>query len=265
MKEMSQSNHQRGLFTVKAKLLSPFRSPHRHCYLIPTTPVARRQAPNSGILQKSRLRLVAAQAAFTVPSFKSFLPSFLVTPTTEQSAASATAPEAAAFISDDSIALSLGSTTTLASNDPAVVTTTPPILSCAGGGIFFFWQLGAVKYLQENYKLEEVLLRGVSAGALVAVLLACDVNPDRAMRSAFRLSTENDIFNRPGGLAGIWGSIIRAWLEELLPEDAAERCQRVKVVATKVPALGLRYLDTFETKQDVIDACSKLLSISTLF
>ena len=35
---------------------------------------------------------------------------------------------------------------------------------------------------------------------------------------------ENDIWNRPGGLAGIWGSLVREWLDELLPEDAAERC-----------------------------------------
>ena len=26
------------------------------------------------------------------------------------------------------------------------------------------------------------------------------------------------------GLAGVWGGIIRQWLEELLPADAAERC-----------------------------------------
>jgi predicted acylesterase/phospholipase RssA len=118
---------------------------------------------------------------------------------------------------------------------------------------------GAVKYLQEHYSLDQVQLIGCSAGALVAVLLACGVSPDRALRSAFRLSVENDIWSRKGGLAGIWGGLIRAWLDELLPTDAGDRCSgRVRLIATEVPKLGLKYLERFETKQDVIDACSEL-------
>jgi hypothetical protein len=66
------------------------------------------------------------------------------------------------------------------------------------------------------------------------------------------------VYDRPAGLAGIWGSLIRDWLEELLPADAAERCAgRVRLVVTEVPSLRIRYLENFESKQDLIDANSE--------
>ena len=35
------------------------------------------------------------------------------------------------------------------------------------------------------------------------------------------------------GLYGIWGGVIRQWLDELLPEDAAQRCDgRVELLVT---------------------------------
>ena len=50
---------------------------------------------------------------------------------------------------------------------------------------------------------------------------------------------------RPLGLAGVWGALVRAWLDGLLPEDAHLRCAgRVKLVVTEVsrsthsPAVG---------------------------
>lgn len=68
------------------------------------------------------------------------------------------------------------------------------------------------------------------------------------------------MYDRPAGLAGIWGSLIRDWLEELLPADAAERCAgRVRLVVTEVPSLRIRYLENFESKQDLIDANSESL------
>ena len=59
-----------------------------------------------------------------------------------------------------------------------------------------------MKYLLQHYNLDKVQIRGVSAGALIATLTACDVHPDRAVRAAHRLSVENDIWNRSGGLTG---------------------------------------------------------------
>lgn len=131
-----------------------------------------------------------------------------------------------------------------------------PILSIAGGGRYFFWYLGVMKYLLEYFDLTKVTLIGASAGGLVAVLSACNVNLDRAVREAYRLSVENDVFTRPAGLAGIWGEIIRAWLENLLPENAEELClnNRVKLVVIEALTLRLRYIDDFTDRDDLIAA-----------
>jgi hypothetical protein len=131
-----------------------------------------------------------------------------------------------------------------------------PTLGIAGGGIYFFWELGVLKYLAENYDLSRVQFTGASAGALAGVLCACNIDPDAAVKAAYRLAMENNVFSRSGGLAGIWGNLIRQWLDELLPVDAAQRCQgRVKIVATETPSMRLRYLDKFATKEAVIAAC----------
>ena len=34
------------------------------------------------------------------------------------------------------------------------------------------------------------------------------------------MSDDNNIWERPLGLQGVWGSIIYDWLDELLPDDA---------------------------------------------
>ena len=131
-----------------------------------------------------------------------------------------------------------------------------PVIAVAGGGIFFFWEIGALKYLSENFDLRKAAFSGASAGALASVLLVCGVDLDTAVRKAYQLSLKNDIWNRSGGLVGIWGSLIRDWLEELLPADAAQRCSgRVQIVVTEAPRLRLRSINQFGSKEDVINAC----------
>jgi hypothetical protein len=144
----------------------------------------------------------------------------------------------------------------LKADPPKVSAKDRPILSIAGGGRYFFWYLGVMKYLLEYFDLSKVTLIGASAGGLLAVLSACNVNLDRAVREAYRLSIENDVFTRPAGLAGIWGEIIRAWLDELLPENAQELCAdgRVKLVVTEALTLRLKYIDDFSDRDDLIAA-----------
>jgi hypothetical protein len=132
---------------------------------------------------------------------------------------------------------------------------TRPILGVAGGGVFFFWEVGVLKYLQEKFWVQEMNLIGVSAGALASVLVACQVDLDRAVRRAYDISVEQDLFNRPGGLQGIWGKILREWLEDLLPENAHEICtDRVKIIATRMPRMRLEYLEEFESREALIDS-----------
>jgi hypothetical protein len=58
-----------------------------------------------------------------------------------------------------------------------------------------------------------------------------------------------------GHPAGIWGAIVRRWLDELLPADAHERCSgRVSIVLTQLPLLSTVSVDRFPTKASLIDA-----------
>lgn len=81
---------------------------------------------------------------------------------------------------------------------------------------------GIVKYLEEHYDLTKVHVRGASAGALLATLAACNVDPKTALDSAHRLALEAGLWDRKLKLAGVWGDLIRAWLYELLPANASD-------------------------------------------
>jgi hypothetical protein len=58
-------------------------------------------------------------------------------------------------------------------------------------------------------------------------------------RQRGRLAQDNGVWERPQGLMGIWGGMIRGWLDELLPADAADSCRgRVAVSVTAIrPAM----------------------------
>ena len=48
------------------------------------------------------------------------------------------------------------------------------------------------------------------------------------------------MFEWPLGMLGRWGGITRAWLDDVLPPDAVDRCRdRVRLVVTQV---GVRYV-----------------------
>ena len=81
---------------------------------------------------------------------------------------------------------------------------------------------GIVQYLEERYDLTKVQVRGASAGALVATLAACNVDPRRALDRAHALAVDARLWDRRLKLAGVWGNLIRAWLYELLPPNAAD-------------------------------------------
>ena len=97
---------------------------------------------------------------------------------------------------------------------------------------------------------------GASAGALIVTLAMCKIDPDEAIKTAYQLAEEGNIWNRRLGLAGIWGGLVRQWLDILLPSNAAEVCNdRLKLVITRVPFLDIAYVYDFTSKQDLIDAC----------
>jgi hypothetical protein len=119
---------------------------------------------------------------------------------------------------------------------------------------------GAIDFISRHYDLARVAFRGASAGGLVVTLAACGVPAERALTAAHSLAVANDLFDRPMGAAGIFGSVVRDWLHDLLPDDAVDRCGRgrLKLVVTPVRPLTLfapATVDCFRTKDELVDAC----------
>ena len=105
------------------------------------------------------------------------------------------------------------------------------LVAFTGGGIFFFWQVGASLALAERLPMSSLSFSGVSAGALSAVLCACDVDLLAAVDSAYKLSVDAGVYERKLGLVGVWGPLVERWLHDLLPADAVARCEgRVELV-----------------------------------
>ena len=131
-----------------------------------------------------------------------------------------------------------------------------PALIFPGGGLFFWWQLGAVeRLLREGPPSGPVV--GASAGALAATLYACDVDPSEARRLALDLTVEAKLLDRGvWGLVGRWGPVVRDWLGELLPEDAADRCADVKMLHLRRRRLLWRRcaVGPYEDRDQLIDA-----------
>ncbi|EFN59813.1 hypothetical protein CHLNCDRAFT_133552 [Chlorella variabilis] len=122
--------------------------------------------------------------------------------------------------------------------------------------MWFYWKAGVLKYLQQHHDLAAVRLHGSSSGAMVAVLAASGVDLERAAERAGEVFTEHGVHDRLFGLLGVWGSIARRCLEELLPEDAHTRCTgRVRLRITAWPSLSPLFLERFHSKADLIDAC----------
>jgi hypothetical protein len=110
---------------------------------------------------------------------------------------------------------------------------------------------------QQHYDLKQVDFVGASAGALAATLAATGVNANESLDLALKLSEENGVFER-GGLKGVWGGLVRQWLDELLPDDAHDVCRdRVHLLSLQLtlPRPRRRLISDFESKEDLIGAC----------
>jgi hypothetical protein len=115
-------------------------------------------------------------------------------------------------------------------------------------------QLGAVQYLMQRFNLSKVPMVGASGGGLAAVLATCEVEPEQVMESAYKLSKDHNIWERPMGLLGCWGTIIEQWLDDLLPADAAQRCSgQVGIVVTQLPFCNQLAISDFQDKHDLIN------------
>jgi len=114
-----------------------------------------------------------------------------------------------------------------------------------------------VTFLREQgYDLEAANLSGASAGALTASLTATDVDFYQATELALQMAADAGVWDRSGGLQGIWGPLIHDWLDELLPDDAVERVNtdaRLSLLVTPVPQLWVKQkVNQFTDKEDLI-------------
>ena len=130
------------------------------------------------------------------------------------------------------------------------------IIAFAGGGIFFWWQFGWVSQARIPGNARLV---GASAGSLTALCAKCGVGADEALVVALSLCDKHGIFERPLGLAGKWGGLVREWLDAVLPADAHERCRgKVHILVSTVepalwPPLRRTRVTDFASRSDLID------------
>lgn len=126
--------------------------------------------------------------------------------------------------------------------------------------MFFYWMIGVVNVLQDQIDMTTAHMSGASAGALASVLAACGVDMRRAAEHAFQLSIDEKLWDRKLKLALVWGRLIRQWLWDLLPDNAAELCNgRVHLFVLELPGFrtGLHCkrvpITDFKDKADLID------------
>ena len=106
-------------------------------------------------------------------------------------------------------------------------------LHCAAAGVVAFGSANRT-YAVATTKLAPLSLCKQSLSSDGVTELP-QVQPDEALATAHQLALEYQIWERPLGLAGVWGGLVRAWLDALLPDDAHVRCSgRVKLVVTEV-------------------------------
>jgi len=132
-----------------------------------------------------------------------------------------------------------------------------------------FWQLGVVKAIQQTVGTStrtytyRYNVYGVSAGAISSVFLVCGVCIDRAVERAFELSHMFDLSTRTFGVIGIWGYIVRIWLDEILPNDCANICSgKCTIFLQSIPPTRPfpfpfsqpTPISAFQSKADIIDA-----------
>ena len=132
-------------------------------------------------------------------------------------------------------------------------------LCCTGGALFFYHQLGIATALSEQgIDLSQARYVGASAGSLTAVLCRCGVDFNTVVRHAYELALRQNVYEKPLGLATVWGALIREWLHDLLPDDAASRCSgSVRLLLCRALPLPPKRLlvDEFKSNVDLVEAC----------
>jgi hypothetical protein len=126
-----------------------------------------------------------------------------------------------------------------------------------GAGIFFWYQAGAAKYLQQHYDLKETAFLGASAGAITAAMMISNASFDRGAEIAIQQTVDGDLYSKKSGLAGVWGPMVRSFLEELIDDSKLTKDDYERIHIAVTPRLilrGTKILTDFPDKASMIDA-----------
>ena len=131
----------------------------------------------------------------------------------------------------------------------------PKAMYFSGAGIYFWWQAGCARYIQENCDYHELPVIGASAGSISATLLLSGTDFHKALDVAVKVGEKSGIYERKAGLAGIWGSLVKEWLEEIIPDDVTERTYSKLRIAVTPSLKSPKLVTGFKGKAEVIEAC----------
>ena len=87
--------------------------------------------------------------------------------------------------------------------------------------------------------------------------MLANVNFEEAADQAIQLCNKYKLYERKIGLGGIWGSILREWLESVLPEKlnlSKIKSLQVALAPTRIGA-SPKLVGGFSSRSDLIEAC----------
>lgn len=110
--------------------------------------------------------------------------------------------------------------------------------------------------MKENCDLTKIpYFVGASAGSLTAAFLLSNADLKYATQRALDLAEKANIYERKSGLAGIWGVLLREWLQDVIPDTVTPE-DLVKLYIAVTPTLKAPKLVTgFQSKSDLVAAC----------
>lgn len=131
-----------------------------------------------------------------------------------------------------------------------------PSMYFTGAGIYLWWQLGAVRYMQENWDLEQLrnsIIMGASAGSVSATMLLLNADVEQAPKIAIKLAKDYGLFTRKGGLTGVCRELMQLWLNDLIKDDFDRNHLRNLQVAITTSRGNHKLVNSFETKEDLVE------------
>ena len=138
---------------------------------------------------------------------------------------------------------------------PEAIPVTAPIVGFAGGGMYVSWILGVAAGMRQlNVPLDRCVFSGASAGAVVAALVASDVDMHAAYDWFLNDPETAACFASFTGAAARVRTVVTTLLTAMLPPDCVRRCNGRLYVLMYSVQRGLYFISDFASKADIISA-----------